>query len=214
MKRIFFIILITIGVSVTTSCEKNEDQPIEVTHCFKIVDDHSDLPVSGADVRADIARHYVGSSGVFYFVLNETSDSAGNCCFKIQRAEVTSESIYNLFVEKKGYVYWGCAPPGVPSMIPSIIRLTPVAYIQMHIKNVPPKEDNDFISIKYIHPTCAGSNYIQLDGANVDTTQTVDTPPGNTYISWRSWHNEVSADSLLSGLSVTSRDTLFLEILY
>lgn len=213
MKKILYVLNFTLSLFFIGSCEiylNTEDQVEDYTEhiCFKIVDNSNSLPVKGAFVRAHFARYH-DSKLIFYFSLTNTSDASGNCCFEYRRPGEVNDVLDDLFAKKAGYVY-RCVP-GSP---PSIVRLTPAAYIQFHIKNVPPMASNDQIGIKHLGTTCSGFEILILEGAKVDTSLVVETQPVIHDISWRSWHNQVSSDTTISGITSTERDTVRVEILY
>ena len=195
------IILIVCASTIITSCDFYDNPPVtsKQTTCFTVVDDLSNSPLDSALVTLTIRY----TSGV-YASLSGTTDVQGKCCFEHEPA-----SLYGLFVGKEGYVYL-CTDKG---FVPSPARLTPVAYLQLHVKNVPPNAVDDQIGITYPDATCSGSHILIFQGANVDTTVTLTSRPGNNSISRISWHNNVRTDSTLS-TTMTSRNTTFVDILY
>lgn len=203
MNQIVLIILIVSGVTIITSCDStNDNHPVAVgsTVCFAIVDDLNNSPLASAYVRLTIR-----DTDRIYSSLTGTSDAQGKCCFKYE----SSSSLIELFVEKEGYVYF-CPGSGY---LPSTVRLTAVAYLRLHVKNVPPTDANDQIGITYPDASCSGSQILIFGGPNVDTTVTLTSRPGNGFISWISWHINVRSDSTLS-VVMASHDTALVQVLY
>ena len=200
MQSIF--IFISVGI-ILISCDLgNEVESGEKTSCFIFVDDFNNNPIESVNVTL-----YTKSSSGVSFSYSRTTNNSGECCFEYE----SRLSLSYIKAQKDGYypLYEYRLDAGY---IPPAIRLVSIAYLKLHVQNIPPSAQNDSIKINY--PGAGGGiNTLIYVGAYIDTTVTLLSHTCTSYLSWTSRHDDILVDSTLS-IIITSQDTTYVQILY
>ena len=196
-KKMLLTILIFSSGAIVTSCDYGHDTEIVyTTSCFTVVDNLNNDPLDS--VYIDLKLRY--PSGVYYDLSGKTNTS-GKCCFEYE----SGSSIISLFARRAGYVCFS-------HLTSTTIRMDPIGYLQIHIKNIPPADQGDWIAIYWPDDGCGGES-LGYGGANIDTTVTLDARPGTDQVYWEFWLNTVRIDSTFE-VVLRSYNTTFVEIFY
>jgi hypothetical protein len=163
---IFIITILVILISyVGCSIDSSNNPPVyEYTRCFTVIDSQTKEPVEGALLRVYYdtkSGSPLGSGGGREGI----TDGDGSICFTIPSgAKGDGWQVFGNQYKPICKLYFDEFPPDV-------IEMEFECYFQFEIKNDEPFSEADNIKITYSDILeCGSSNFISLNGANIDTT--------------------------------------------
>ena len=163
-KIIFIIPILVILISYVGCSTDNPNGPVyEYTRCFTVIDSQTEEPVEG--VYLDVGYYTTSSLGEIGSSAEGVSDNDGSICLTIRSG--ARPYGWRLFSNQ----YKPICRNNWREFPPDVIEIDFECYFQFEIKNEEPFSEADNIKVTYSDILeCGSSNFISLNGADIDTT--------------------------------------------
>ncbi len=209
-KNFFSVLLIIISI---WSCEK---KPEEITFIGVVKDQFSATPVSDVNVKlqAQVLQDNVFSTA-YQTIASAVTDQQGE--FQIfYEKQIYDE--FRLLLTKEGYFY-KIINLGTTLENNHTYPISGKGYIKLHVKNINPTNDDEYISIAWIVPNnayfyCSTIFPYSSNNNNVDTSFVIDVNAYASYVLIANWKHDATVSTFTDTIIPLFIDTTYYDLLY